>query len=259
MPTYALGIEYDGSHYHGWQAQDGLATIQSKVELALSSVADTPITVICAGRTDRGVHATGQVIHFSTDIDRVDRAWHYGGNRYLPGDIAIQWIRQVEDSFHARFDALSRRYRYVIHNHPVRKALHATRMTWHYRELDVDAMHLAAQFLVGEHDFQSYRAQSCQAKTSVRNIYEISVERRGNLIIIDVHANAFLHHMVRNIAGVLMRIGANEQPPDWAQAVLLAKDRSIADVTAPPFGLYLTQVTYPEHYQFPVSEGIISL
>ena len=258
MPSFALGIEYDGSDYHGWQSQEELATIQGKLEQALSTIADAPIKVICAGRTDRGVHAVGQVVNFSTEIARPERAWLFGGNRYLPTDIGIQWVKPVPDTFSARFDALSRRYQYIIYNHTVRNALYATRMTWQCRPLNVEAMHIAAQFLVGEHDFQSYRAQSCQAKSSIREIYEISVQRRDNLVIIDIHANAFLHHMVRNITGVLMRIGVNEQPPVWAKEVLLAKDRTIADVTAPPHGLYLMRVTYPEHYQFPISKGIIT-
>lgn len=258
MPTLALGIEYDGSHYHGWQAQEGLVTLQSKLEYALSMVADTPIGVICAGRTDRGVHALGQVVHFTTEVIRPMHAWVQGGNRYLPNDISIQWAQEVDDDFHARYKAISRRYHYYIYNRPTRSAMHPTRMTWHYQPLDVDAMHLAAQLLIGEFDFQSFRAAECQAKTSIREVYELTVERHNDRILIDIHANAFLHHMVRNITGVLLAIGSGEAPPEWAQTVLEAKDRTKAGVTAPPFGLYLTRVYYPEHYQFPARESIMS-
>ncbi len=258
MPIYALGLEYDGSDYHGWQNQIGLATIQGKLETALSTIADSPIAVFCAGRTDRGVHAMGQVAHFHTEVVRSTEAWLHGGNRYLPQDIGIQWVQQVDNDFHARHSALSRRYQYVIYNRRVRSALHATRMTWHYRELDAEAMHLAAQFLLGEHDFQSFRASGCQSKSSTRTIYQLDVERQGDRVIISIHANAFLQHMVRNITGVLLRVGMGEQPPDAAQTVLLARDRRLGDVTAPPYGLYLTGVSYPEHYQFPEPEGIMS-
>ena len=242
----ALGVEYDGQHYHGWQAQQEVNSVQAEVERALSTVANHAIEVICAGRTDAGVHALEQVVHFDSDADRPTHAWMLGANTLLPRDIAIKWVQTVSDEFHARFSATRRRYRYIIYNHPSRPALSRQRVTWHTYSLDAQLMHQAAQVLLGEHDFSSFRAAECQAKTPVRTVHEINVQREGDSIIIEIEANAFLHHMVRNIVGVLMAIGARKAPIEWMAEVLAAKSRQSGGVTAPPDGLYLLKITYPD-------------
>lgn len=252
----ALGIEYDGSLYHGWQAQKsvtkGLPTIQAEVQRALSRVADHPVQLFCAGRTDAGVHATGQVVHFDTEAKRHNDAWIWGGNSYLPGNIAIRWAKSVDYGFHARFAATSRRYRYIIYNTPIRPAILSGRVTWHYYELDAERMHIAAQYLLGEQDFSSFRASECSSKTAMRNVMEVSVSRNNEFVTIEIEANAFLHHMVRNLAGALMRIGAGWEQPEWLQTVLAARDRRAAAETASAHGLYLVQVRYPKPYdEFP--------
>jgi tRNA pseudouridine38-40 synthase len=248
---YALGVEYNGSRYCGWQYQDHSSSVQAEIEKALSFVADEPVHVTCAGRTDTGVHATGQVIHFDTSANRDERAWVFGGNANLPKDITITWASIVDDEFHARFSAVRRAYRYVICNRDTRPAIYTETVSWDYRPLDADRMQQASQHLLGEHDFSSYRAQECQAKSPVRTLYRLEVSRHGGFIYIDVEANAFLHHMVRNIAGVLIAIGAGEQPVDWTRTVLAYRDRSLGGVTARPGGLYLVHVKYLEKYGFP--------
>jgi len=249
----ALGVEYDGSGFCGWQYQDHSRSVQDVVEQALSKVANHPVRVHCAGRTDTGVHATGQVIHFDTEVQREMRSWVYGANANLPKEVAILWAQPVSEDFHARFSAIRRRYRYVIFNRHVRPTFLAYRTSWCYRALDVSRMSEASQYLIGEHDFSSYRAVACQAKSPVREIYELVVRRHGELIMIDIEANAFLHHMVRNIAGVLMEIGRGEREPGWAREVLEYRDRRLGGITAPPSGLYLTRVIYPEHFGIPES------
>jgi tRNA pseudouridine38-40 synthase len=248
----AAGIEYDGSNFCGWQLQkDAVRTVQGEVEAALSKVAAEPIRVHCAGRTDTGVHATEQVIHFDTDAVRDERAWVFGANANLPKDVVLLWARPVSDEFHARFSAVRRAYRYVIFTREVRPTFLAGRVTWHYRDLDIERMQQAGNHLLGEHDFSSYRAVACQAKSPVRTVHSLKVSRSGPYIFIDIEANAFLHHMVRNIAGVLMAIGEGEQPVEWSQEVLEARDRTLGGVTAHPFGLYLTRVGYPDHFGIP--------
>lgn len=248
----ALGVEYDGSGYCGWQLQEhDVRTVQGAVEDALGRVADHPVRVICAGRTDTGVHATGQVIHFDTEAMRPERAWVFGANANLPKDVAILWAKPVEESFHARFSALRRRYRYVIYERPVRPTFLAGRVAWSYRPLDEERMQQACRYLIGEHDFTSYRAVACQAKSPVRTVYQLEVTRSGAYLFIDVEANAFLHHMVRNIAGVLIAIGSGEKAPEWAEEVLHLRDRALGGVTGHPHGLYLTEVTYPAEYDLP--------
>jgi len=248
----ALGIEYDGSDFAGWQLQEGAVhTVQGSVERALSIVADHPVRVICAGRTDAGVHATAQVVHFDTLAERGMRSWVYGANANLPKSVSVQWARPVSDEFHARFSAMRRRYRYVILNREVRPTFLAWRVAWEYRPLNETLMRVAAQSLVGEHDFSAYRAVACQAKSPVRELYELTVRRDHALVILDLEANAFLHHMVRNIAGVLMDIGAGKQSPAWAGEILGSRDRTLGGVTAPPHGLYLTGVGYPAHFDLP--------
>lgn len=247
----ALGIEYDGSRYHGWQLQDGVTTVQACVEAALSRVADEPVRVVCAGRTDTGVHAAAQVVHFDTGAERTERSWVFGANANLPKDISVLWARPVPETFHARFKAERRRYRYVIFNRAVRPTFLQHRVSWEYRPLEAQRMAEAAVHLVGEHDFSSYRALACQAHSPVRTLYRLDVSREGELVLLDLEANGFLHHMVRNIAGVLMSIGAGEQPMAWSREVLEHRDRSLGGVTAPPFGLYLTGVDYPVEYALP--------
>jgi tRNA pseudouridine38-40 synthase len=251
----ALGIEYDGSGFNGWQFQKNGVSVQAGVEKALSAVANHPVQVICAGRTDTGVHALNQVVHFDTRAERSLRSWVFGANANLPKTVAVVWARQVSEEFHARFSARRRRYRYVIFNRDVRPTFLANRVTWDHRPLDARRMAQAAQHLLGEHDFSAYRASECQAKSPVRTIYRIDVRRKDDLLIIDVEANAFLHHMVRNIAGVLMTIGAGEQPVQWSREVLEGRDRAAGGITAPPHGLYLVDVAYAPEFDLPgVSE-----
>ena len=251
---YALGVEYDGSAYHGWQIQsNGVASVQGEVERALGRIANQAVSVVCAGRTDTGVHATYQVIHFDTHAERPERAWVLGTNTYLPRDISIRWAHPVDGQFHARFGALERRYRYVIYNADVMPALLARQLTWTFKPLAVERMQAAADHLVGEYDFTSYRAVACQAHSPVREVRRLQVTRCGQLVVIDVTANAFLHHMIRNIAGVLMKIGAGEAEPAWAREVLEARDRRLGGVTAPPFGLYFVDARYPARYGLPPS------
>lgn len=251
MMRIALGIEYDGSGFCGWQVQDGTRTVQGCVEQALARVADHALRVVCAGRTDTGVHALGQVVHFDTTAQRPLHAWVLGANANLPPDVSVRWAQPVATEFHARFTALRRHYRYVIYNHRVRPALGAGRVAWDYRPLEVAAMNEAAAFLIGEHDFSSYRAYACQAKTATRTVYRLEVVRRGDYVVLDIEANAFLHHMVRNIAGVLMAIGAGERPSAWSREVLALRDRKLGGVTAPPGGLYFMRVCYPETFGLP--------
>lgn len=243
-----LGIEYDGSGFSGWQRQAHRRSIQQVLEAALSKVADRPVTVMCAGRTDAGVHALEQVVHFDTDVERHPSAWLLGGNSHLPDDVRILWVSNALGDFHARYSAIARFYRYIILNRPVKSALTRHQTTWCYAHLDAEKMHRAAQYLIGEHDFSSFRAQGCQSKSPRRAMYFIDVYREGDRVIIDISANAFLHHMVRNIAGVLIDIGAGKHTPDWAQELLAAKDRKLGGMTAPPEGLYLGAVYYPERY-----------
>lgn len=248
----ALGIEYDGSGFCGWQLQQGeVRTVQGVAEQALGKVANHEIRLTCAGRTDAGVHATEQVVHFDTEALRDERAWVYGANANLPKDVAVLWAKPVADDFHARFSARRRAYRYVIFTREVRPTFLARRVTWHYKALDTERMQAAAGHLLGEHDFSSYRAVACQAKSPIRTLHRLEVTSRGPFIFIDVEANAFLHHMVRNIAGVLMSIGSGERPVDWSREVLLAKDRALGGVTAPPYGLYLARVGYPDKFAIP--------
>ena len=247
----ALVIEYNGTRFSGWQRQPGSRTVQECVETAISAVAATPLRVVCAGRTDAGVHALGQVVHFDSPVMREARAWTFGVNANLPDDVSVVGVREVGDDFHARFSATRRHYRYVIFNRDVRPAVLAGRVSWVYRPLDEARMAQAAVTLLGEHDFSSYRAYACQAKNPVRTVYSLEVARHGPFVTIDVIANAFLHHMVRNIAGVLIDIGAGKQSPQWAGAVLEARDRQLGGVNAPPHGLYFVGVQYPELHGVP--------
>ncbi len=247
----ALGIEYDGTDFFGWQRLAHAPSIQAEVEAALSFVADHPVEVICAGRTDAGVHARCQVIHFDSDAQRDERAWTLGANSRLPGGVSALWARCVREDFHARFSARARRYRYVILNRAVRPALQARYVSWERRWLDAEAMHAAAQSLVGEHDFSAFRALSCQAAHARREVLAISVKREGERVILDIEANAFLHHMVRNIAGSLLEVGRGEQPIEWIARVLEQRDRALGGATAPPQGLTFIGPKYPAQWRLP--------
>jgi tRNA pseudouridine38-40 synthase len=254
----ALGIQYDGSGFRGWQTQrPGVRTVQACLEQALAKVADHPVSLTCAGRTDAGVHGVGQVAHFDTAAVRSERSWVLGGNANLPLDLSLGWARAVPVDFHARFSALARRYRYLILNQPCRSALWHGRATWCYWPLDVRQMHEAGQALVGEHDFSSFRAAECQARHPIREIRELTVRRQGDGVVLEVEANAFLHHMVRNIAGVLIAIGAGDRPIDWAREVLEGRDRTQAGVTAPAEGLYLLMVRYPDRFGLPAGSETV--
>lgn len=245
---FACGIEYDGTRFSGWQKQVHALSVQATVEAALSRVADHPVKIFCAGRTDAGVHATGQVIHFETEAERSSRSWILGSNANLPADVRLIWIKSVDSEFHARFSALARSYRYVILNRDVPSALLRQRTTWRHGLLDEARMRAGAYFLVGEQDFSSFRAIACQAKSPVRTVHRLEVTRRGDFVYLDVEANAFLHHMVRNIAGVLIAVGCGERDPAWVQEILHRRDRTQGGVTAPAAGLYLVGVRYPAQY-----------
>jgi tRNA pseudouridine38-40 synthase len=247
----ALGVEYDGSRFHGWQWQPDHPSVQKTLEDALSRIAAAPVRVAASGRTDAGVHATGQVVSFTTAAPRPDDAWLRGSNSLLPAGVAVRWVERVDESFHARFSATARRYLYVIQEQPHRPALADGFVTWSRQRLDDDAMHRAAQALVGERDFSSFRGAGCQARTPMRCIQRIRVRRFESLVVIDVTANAFLLHMVRNVAGVLLEVGVAQRPVEWVADVLALKDRRLASQTAPPGGLYLVEVYFGEHFSPP--------
>jgi len=248
----ALGIEYDGTSFCGWQRQQHSPSVQQVVEEALSRVADEQVTVHCAGRTDTGVHASGQVIHFETDVSRTERAWVLGANRCLPNSVSMLWTRDVADDFHARFSARSRTYHYRILNRWVRPALQSQRVAWEPGNLNVSAMARAARQLEGEHDFSAFRAAGCQSKQPVRLVRELRLTQCGDLITLHITANGFLHHMVRNIAGTLIEVGRGNQPASWVANLLAGKDRSRSGPTAPACGLYFQRVEYPAGYGLPV-------
>lgn len=256
MTRFVAGVEYRGARYHGWQRQGHAAgSIQEHIEQALSRVADEPVQIVTAGRTDAGVHATGQMFHFDSARQRREHAWTRGGNRYLPEDIRLLWVRAVAGDFHARYSALNRGYRYVILNRAVPPAVFAGLVAHEYRPLSVSRMAMAARALVGTHDFSAFRSADCQAKTSTRTVTELTVEQSGEWVWFDVRANAFLQHMVRNIAGTLLDVGAGEREVDWIREILLSRNRGSAGATAPPAGLYLAEVRYPERWQLPPAQA----
>lgn len=250
----ALGVEYDGSRYFGWQSQIGGHTVQDALQTALSGIANEAVTVIAAGRTDTGVHALEQVVHFNTNMERPLTAWIRGVNALLPNCIAVLWAHPVPERFHARFSAQARGYRYILINRPVRNALQQGKAGWYHGSLDVGKMCEAAQYLLGEHDFSALRAAECQAKSPIKNLVQLDIHRKGDIIVFELSANAFLHHMVRNIVGCLVYVGKGKYPPHWMRDVLESKDRSLAAPTFSPHGLYLRQVTYDSGWGLPQAE-----
>lgn len=248
---YALGIEYDGTDFLGWQRLQQGASVQGAVEQALTFVAAHPVSVVCAGRTDGGVHAAGQVVHFDSEATRSPYSWLMGGNSRLPDTMAIRWVQAVQADFHARFAARARRYRYRLLNRRVRPGLDARFVAWERHPLDAEAMHAAAQALVGEHDFSAFRTAQCQAPNPVRNLHSISVRREGDELLIEIRANAFLHHMVRNIVGSLIPVGRGAQSSEWIGALLRGRDRTVAGPTAPAAGLTFLGPLYPAEWKLP--------
>ena len=241
----ALGVEYLGTDFHGWQIQKSdLRTVQGVVEPALSKIANHPVRVFCSGRTDAGVHAQEQVIHFETQTTRTEGAWLFGGNANLPSDVNFKWAKEVNDDFHARFNAHARSYEYKIHHHPVRSSLKTGYYLWEPRSLNIDDMRKAAAFLVGEHDFSCFRGSMCQAKSPIKIIEYLQIDEIGDDLIIKVKANAFLHHMVRNLVGTLLKVGRGEESTEWMLSVLASKDRKEAGPTAEPQGLYFVKAHY---------------
>jgi tRNA pseudouridine38-40 synthase len=249
---FAVGLEYDGTAYAGWQTQQpGVPSIQECAEAAFSRVADSPVSLVCSGRTDAGVHARLQVAHFDSDAVRPLRGWTLGANTHLPRDISVAWVLPVPAHFHARYSAESRTYRYVIFNRNVRSALVEKRAAHIHRRLDHERMSAATQWLIGSHDFSAFRSSECQAKSTIRRLTRLTVERSGDFVTMEVTANAFLHHMVRNIAGLLIAIGQGERDPTWAREVLESRDRTRGHVTAPAEGLYFWSVEYPAFFELP--------
>ncbi|MNV17870.1 tRNA pseudouridine synthase A [compost metagenome] len=250
---YALGVEYDGSEFKGWQqlGESGCVSVQATLQDALSSVANAPISVVCAGRTDAGVHGECQVVHFDSDVERSPRSWVLGTTTRLPPSICVRWCVPADDEFHARFSAKARRYRYRLLNRQVRPALYRQTLSWERRALDADAMHRAAQALLGENDFGAFRSAQCQALHARRELQAISVSRQGEVIEVQVQANAFLHHMVRNIVGSLLMVGSGEKPEEWIGELLAGRDRNLAGPTAPPQGLVFVGPLYPDVWQLP--------
>jgi tRNA pseudouridine38-40 synthase len=247
----ALGIEYDGSRFLGWQTQPGGGSVQDALEPALGAIAGGAVTLTCAGRTDRGVHARAQVAHFDTGAQRPLSAWVRGVNALLPDSVAVLWARPVDGEFHARYSAFARGYRYVLLNRAVRPALAARYAGWYHAPLDVEAMREAARLLTGEHDFSAFRSAECQAKSPVRTLFELSIEKNQDRIDFVLRANAFLHHMVRNIVGTLVYVGKGKQPPRWTKEVLESRKRALAAPTFAPQGLYLEAVEYDARWGLP--------
>jgi len=249
----ALGISYDGRAYQGWQSQPSGRTVQDRLEHALSEFAAQPVSTVCAGRTDAGVHGLMQVVHLDTELRRDEFSWIRGTNRFLPPDIAVQWARAVPDAFHSRASASARRYAYLLLESPVRPSLEAGRAGWVFRPLDGDAMRAAAALLVGRHDFTSFRAAQCQARSPVKTLRRLAISRRAAYWRFDFEADAFLHHMIRNIMGCLVAIGQGSRPPEWISAVLAARSRDVAAPTFPPDGLYFLGPVYPPEWNLPGS------
>jgi tRNA pseudouridine38-40 synthase len=251
----ALGIQYDGSAFCGWQSQPHGKTVQDALERALREFAQTPLQTVVAGRTDTGVHGLGQVVHFDTELDRTDFSWVRGTNAFLPKTVAVQWAKPMPETFHARFSAFERTYYYALYVHPVRSPMLAARAGWVHTPLDVEAMRAAIAYLIGEHDFSAFRSSECQAKTPVKHLHQIDVRQQGDFIHFRFRANAFLHHMVRNLMGCLVAIGRGRYPATWMADVLASRDRNQAAPTFMPDGLYLAQVGYPKEFTVPAAQS----
>jgi len=247
----ALGVEYDGSRFCGWQTQPQGCSVQDALERALAEVAGEPVATVSAGRTDAGVHALAQVVHFDTGAGRPESAWVRGVNTLLPPACAVNWSRQVAEGFHARYSALARCYRYLLLNHPVRPAADQSRVGWFHAPLDLEKMQCAARLLIGEHDFSAFRSAECEARTPVRALERLDIARRRDYLTFDFRANAFLHHMVRNIVGCLVYVGKGKHPPEWLGEVLESRDRSRAAPTFEAAGLYLHRVIYDARWDLP--------
>lgn len=249
----AAGIEYNGYAFSGWQSQHGVRTVQDSLEYALEQVAAQPVRVVTAGRTDTGVHASGQVVHFECERIRSEYSWFRGVNTYLPKDVRMTWVKQVPVDFHARFSAIRRHYRYIVFNGPTHPAIFFGLVAWIVGDLDIEAMQAASTRLIGRHDFSAFRAAGCQSKTAVRNVNEIYLNQSGPWIWLDISADGFLQHMVRNVMGTLVKVGKGEKEVSWVGQVLESKDRTLAGATAVSSGLYLSGVEYPAEYQIPSS------
>jgi tRNA pseudouridine38-40 synthase len=250
----ALGVDYDGSAFHGWQVQPGGDTVQDALQAALGRIAGEPVAVVCAGRTDAGVHATGQVVHFDAGVKRPLTAWVRGTNTFLPATVAVRWAHPVADDFHARYSAYARCYRYLLINQPQRSGVWQGRAGWYHHPLDARRMQQAADMLLGEHDFSSFRAADCQAKSALKTMRQASVRRVGKLVVFDFEAGAFLQHMVRNLVGSLVYIGQGKHPPEWMAQLLLARERRLAAPTFSAAGLYLVGVKYDTRWGLPASD-----
>jgi tRNA pseudouridine38-40 synthase len=251
----ALGVEYDGGPFNGWQSQADGHTVQDTLQHSLSRIAGHPVSVIAAGRTDTGVHALEQVVHFDTEVRRPLTAWVRGANAFLPDSIAVLWAHPVPDEFHARFSAQGRSYRYVLINRATRLAVHTGKAGWYHLPLDVPAMRAAAQILIGKHDFSAFRAAQCQANSPVRHLNQLDIRREGEMLIFDLSADAFLHHMVRNIIGCLVYVGKGKHAPDWMLELLSGRERTIAAPTFAPDGLYLRRIRYDSMWGLPQVEN----
>ena len=247
----ALDVEYDGCAFFGWQSQADGRTVQDTLQRALSQIAGEPISIIAAGRTDTGVHALEQVVHFDSDAERPLSAWVRGVNAVLPKSIAVRWAHPVPDEFHARFSAQARSYRYLLVNRPVRSAIYAGKAGWFHALLDVVAMQTAAQHLLGEHDFSAFRSSECQAKSPVKRLHQLDIRRHGEMLVFDLSADAFLHHMVRNILGCLVYVGKDKHSPDWIKEILESRNRNEAAPTFAPDGLYLRRIQYDAKWGLP--------
>ena len=262
LKRIALGVQYDGAPWHGWQTQPDGQTVQDRLQAALRQFACTDVATTCAGRTDTGVHALEQVVHFDTELQRDTFSWVRGVNAFLPPSIAVRWACEVPrdpddpdnplTQFHARFSATARTYHYVLYNHPVRSPLLAGKAGWVFRPLQLEPMRAAARHLVGVHDFSAFRAAECQAKSPVKTMHAIRIEQRGHLFVFTLHANAFLHHMVRNIVGSLIYVGNGNQPPEWFAQILQSRNRKLAAPTFMPDGLYLARIDYDPQWQLPL-------
>lgn len=262
MKRIALGIQYDGTPWHGWQTQPHGRTVQDALEAALQKFCQVPVATTCAGRTDAGVHALSQIVHFDTAVDRENFSWVRGVNAFLPSSIAVRWASEVEggdQGFHARFSAQARTYHYLIYNHPVRSPLWQSRAGWVFRPIDVESMRSAAQALVGEHDFSAFRAAECQAVSPVRDLKSITISRVGDRIMLTLTANAFLHHMVRNIVGSLVQVGIGNRPPAWIAELLVSRQRELAAPTFSPDGLYLARVDYDARWGLPAADDTLHI